>query len=58
MLLDIKNSVYCFILFNITAIRSDDTLKTASESLRAFDNVAPDQGHSFPVNRCSEGGNV
>ena len=28
MLLDIKNSVCCFILFNINAIRSDDTLKT------------------------------
>ena len=58
MLLDIKNSVYCFILFNITAIRSDVTFKTASESLAAFDNVVAAHGHPFPVDGCSEGGNV
>ena len=42
----------------MTVIRSDGTLKTASEKLAAFDNVIPAQGHPFPVDGCSEGGNV
>ena len=54
----IKNRVYCFILFSITTIRSADTLKTASEILAAFDNVVSAHGHPFPVDECSEGGNV
>ena len=55
-LLDIRK-VYCFNLFNITAIRSDDTLKTASENIAVFDNVVPAHAHPFPVDGCSEDGN-
>ena len=56
--MDIKNTVYCFSLFNITTIRSEDTLKTTSEGLAAFDNVVPAHDHSFPVNGYYESGNV
>ena len=55
MHLNIKSSVYCFILFNITAIRSDDIPKTTSESLATFDNVVPVHDHPFPVDCFSEG---
>ena len=54
-----KNRVYYFILFNsIITIRSDDTLKTTSESLAVFDNVVPAHDHPFPVDGCSEVSNV
>ena len=32
--------------------------KTASERVSAFDHVVSARGHSFPVDGCSEGGNV
>ena len=54
----LKSSVNFFILFNITNIRSDDTLKTTSESFAAFNNVVPAHGHPFSVDEGSDGGNV
>ena len=44
-----------FHYFDVTAIQSNDTLKTVHESLAAIDNIVPAHGYPFPVDGCSEG---